>query len=109
MLDITDASFQREVLDSTDLVLVDFNAEWCGPCKAISPIIDKIANQYSGQLKVVRIDVDQNPLTCDQYNVRGIPTLMFFSNGKIAQTIVGFAGNDEIEQTIEGLLKENVF
>lgn len=88
-LEITDANFQQEVLKSEKPVLVDFWAVWCGPCKMIAPVVEEIAAQYSGQLKVGKMDVDSNPETPMQFGIRNIPTLLVFKNGKVVDHIVG--------------------
>ena len=86
---VTDESFDPEVLKSDVPVLVDYWADWCGPCKAIAPILDQVAREYEGKLKVVKINVDENQETPKKYNVRGIPTLMLFKNGNMEATKVG--------------------
>ncbi len=86
---VSDASFKADVLESGTPVLVDFWASWCGPCKMIAPILDEIADDYAGRLKVCKIDVDANREVAAQYGVRGIPTLMLFRNGELSGTQVG--------------------
>jgi thioredoxin 1 len=86
---VTDESFEPEVLKSDVPVLVDYWAEWCGPCKQIAPVLDQLAKEYEGKLKVVKINVDENQETPKKYNVRGIPTLMLFKNGNMEATKVG--------------------
>lgn len=88
-LHITDSEFKNEVLDSKTLVLVDFWAEWCGPCRMISPIIDEISKELNGKMKVVKINVDENPETSMNYSIRSIPTLMLFKDGKVVEQIIG--------------------
>ncbi|MBP9743070.1 MAG: thioredoxin TrxA [Burkholderiales bacterium] len=85
----TDSSFEADVLTADTPVLVDFWAEWCGPCRMLSPILDDISNEYTGKLKVVKINVDESNVTASQYGVRGIPTLLLFKNGQIVGTKVG--------------------
>jgi thioredoxin 1 len=85
----TDASFEADVLQATQPVLVDFWAAWCGPCKMIAPVLDEIAEEYAGKLKVVKVDVDENREAPAKYGVRGIPTLLMFKNGQLEATKVG--------------------
>ena len=85
----TDATFEADTLKSEIPVLVDFWAEWCGPCRMLSPILDDIAKQYAGKLKVVKVNVDENNVISAQYGVRGIPTLLLFKNGQVIGTKVG--------------------
>ncbi|MCB1930865.1 thioredoxin TrxA [Accumulibacter sp.] len=86
---VTDASFGADVLQSEQPVLIDYWAEWCGPCKMIAPLLDEIANDYAGRLKVVKLNIDDNQQTPASYGIRGIPTLMIFKNGQPAATKVG--------------------
>jgi thioredoxin 1 len=104
VFEVTDASFDQEVLNSDQPVLVDFWAVWCGPCKAIAPIVDNLAASYAGKLKVAKVNVDQNGATPSRYGVRGIPALIFFKGGKVADQIVGYVPQDVIEEKIQRLL-----
>ncbi|MBV6511234.1 MAG: thioredoxin [Ignavibacteriales bacterium] len=88
-LEATDANFETEVLKSDLPVLVDFWAVWCGPCKMIAPVVEEIAGEYSGKLKVAKVDVDENPMSGQKYGVRSIPTLLLFKQGKVVETIIG--------------------
>lgn len=86
---VKDSSFYKEVIKSSCPVLVDFWAQWCGPCRMIAPVIDEIAQEYSNKLKVVKLDVDNNPDTAKEYGIRSIPTLMVFINGQKVDTVIG--------------------
>ena len=86
---VTDASFEAEVLQNNEPVLVDYWAEWCGPCKMIAPVLDEIAGKYAGRLKIAKLNIDDNPNTPPRYGIRGIPTLMLFKNGEVEATKVG--------------------
>src|SRR6187402_2998394 len=97
----SDAAFQTEVLDSDTPVLLDFWAEWCGPCKSIAPVLDELAGQYEGKLKIVKINIDENQQTPRQFGVRGIPTLMIFKDGKVAGTQIGAVGKGQLAQFID--------
>jgi thioredoxin 1 len=98
---VGDADFSTAVLGSDVPVLVDFWAEWCGPCKAIAPLLDDVAKAYDGKVKIVKINIDDNPQTPRQYSVRGIPTLMMFKGGKVAGTHVGLAGKPQLTAFID--------
>ena len=86
---VTDSTFQAEVEQHPGLVVVDFWAEWCGPCRAISPVLEQLATEYTGRLKVAKVDVDTSQQTAMRFNVRSIPTLMFFKNGTRVDTVIG--------------------
>ncbi|MBX3617360.1 thioredoxin TrxA [Nitrosomonas sp.] len=98
---VTDANFEVEVLQSTTPVLVDYWAEWCGPCKMIAPILDEIANEYGERLKVAKLNIDENQLTPPKYGIRGIPTLMLFKNGNIEATKVGALSKSQLTAFID--------
>jgi len=106
VLEVNDGNFDQEVLSSELPVLVDFWAVWCGPCKAIAPIVDTVATAYAGKLKVAKVNVDQNGATPSRYGIRGIPALLFFKGGKVADQIVGYVPQDVIEEKIQKLLAQ---
>jgi thioredoxin 1 len=93
---ITDATFEAEVLRSPILTIIDFWADWCIPCKRVAPILDQIAAEYAGKIKITKLDVDANPRTPGMYNVTGIPTLLVFKGGVLVDTIVGFMPKDKL-------------
>jgi thioredoxin 1 len=98
---VSDEQFDEQVLKSSEPVLVDFWAEWCGPCKMIAPILDEVATSYAGKLKVAKINIDQNQKTPRSYNVRGIPTLMIFKDGKVQATQIGAVSKTQLTQLID--------
>jgi thioredoxin 1 len=104
VLAVSDATFDQEVLNSEQPVLVDFWAAWCGPCKAIAPIVDGIAATYAGKLKVTKVNVDENGATPSRYGIRGIPALLFFKGGKVADQVVGYVAQDVIDEKVKRLL-----
>jgi thioredoxin 1 len=102
--DVTDASFGQEVLEADLPVLIDFWAPWCGPCKAIGPVVEELAGTYAGRLKVVKMNVDDNPQTPSQYGVRGIPNLILFKGGQVADQIVGAVPKAHLVKAIDRVL-----
>jgi thioredoxin 1 len=101
---LSDETFESEVLQSSDPVLVDYWAEWCGPCKMIAPILDEIAGEYTGKLKVAKLNIDENPATPPKYGIRGIPTLMLFKGGNVEATMVGAVSKSQLTAFIDGNL-----
>ncbi len=104
IIHITDATFEQEVLQSQAPVLVDYWAEWCGPCKMIAPALDQIASEYAGRLKVAKLNIDENPATPPKYGIRGIPTLMLFKNGSVEATKVGALSKTQLSAFIDSNL-----
>jgi thioredoxin 1 len=102
--EVNDAEFEAKVLQSDTPVLVDFWAAWCGPCRALAPVVDAVAEQYDGKLKVMKMDVDKNNMTPGRYGIRGIPALLIFKGGKVAEQIVGFVPKDTIDDTLKRVL-----
>jgi thioredoxin 1 len=100
IVEVSDATFEREVLQSEIPVLVDFWATWCGPCRALAPTIEELATEYSGRLKVAKMDVDHNQGTPMRYNIRGIPALLLFKGGKIVDQIVGYVPKETIARSV---------
>ncbi|ABA90303.1 thioredoxin [Syntrophotalea carbinolica DSM 2380] len=101
---LSDNSFDADVLKSSEPVLVDFWASWCGPCKAIAPAIDELAEQFDGQVKIGKINVDENPATPSNYGVRGIPTLILFKDGQVVDQVVGAVPKGQLEALIKKAL-----
>jgi thioredoxin 1 len=100
----TDQNFQDEVLKSQQPVLVDFWAPWCGPCKVVGPIVDELAGEYSGKLKVGKLNVDDNQQSAGQYNVMSIPTLIIYKNGQPVKSVIGAQPKDTIKRAIDEVL-----
>ncbi len=103
-LEVTDDTFSNEVLNSELPVLVDFWAEWCGPCKVVSPIVEELSNDYNGKVKVTKLDVDSNPKTATNYGIRGIPTLLMFKDGSAVDQIVGAVPKQDIAERLDKII-----
>jgi thioredoxin 1 len=104
IIHVTDDSFEQEVLKSSSPVLVDYWADWCGPCKMIAPVLDEIADEYDGKLKVAKLNIDENPGTPPRYGIRGIPTLMLFKGGEVEATKVGAVSKSQLTAFIDSNL-----
>ena len=100
-IEINDASFKSEVTDSAIPVLVDFWAPWCGPCKMIAPVLEEIASEYDGKVKVVKINIDENQTTPSNYGVRSIPTLILFKDGQEVEKIIGAQSKENLKQMVD--------
>ena len=98
---VTDGSFEDDVLKAEDPVLVDYWAEWCGPCKAIAPVLGEIAEEYAGRVKIAKLNIDENPSTPPKYGIRGIPTLMLFKDGNVEATKVGALSKSQLSAFLD--------
>lgn len=103
-LEVSDQNFEEEVIKSNEPVLVDFWAPWCGPCRMVTPVIDKLAQKYQGKFKFCKLNVDESPKTATKFRVMSIPTLMFFKNGQVADTVIGAVPEGVLQPKIDGLL-----
>ena len=104
-VEVTDNNFDTEVLKASVPVLVDFWAEWCGPCRMIAPALEKLAREYAGRIRIAKLNVDENPRTAAQYQVQGIPTMLLVKNGKIVDRIVGALPEAQLRMQVERLIK----
>ncbi len=101
---VTDANFEQEVLKSSTPTLIDFWAVWCGPCRALAPVIDELAGENRGKINVFKLNVDENPETAAKYGIRGIPTLLFFKNGQVAHQSVGVTPKADLQKIIDKVI-----
>ncbi len=108
IVEVTDANFDQLVLKSDHPVMVDFWATWCGPCRALAPVVDEIAQSYNGRVTVGKMDVDKNAATPQRYAVRGIPTLLIFKDGQVREQIVGYVAREVIEKALDKHLEKTV-
>jgi thioredoxin 1 len=100
---ISDGTFESEILSSDIPAILDFWAPWCGPCKSIAPVLDDLAREYKGKVKICKMNVDENPQTPSRYNVRGIPNIVFFKDGEVVEQIVGAVPKEQLRETIDKL------
>jgi thioredoxin 1 len=106
LLEVTDENFDAEIVNSDIPAMVDFWAVWCGPCKMVGPIVEELADEYKGKIKVAKMDVDQNRATPGKFGIRNIPTLIFFKGGEVCHTIVGAQPKNHIEEELKKLLAD---
>jgi len=106
IMEATDANWKDEVLESSEPVLVDFWAVWCAPCRMVAPVVEAIAEEYSGKLKVVKLNVDENQQTAVKYQVMSIPTLAFFNDGQLVKTVVGFRPKEELAKEVDQVISQ---
>ena len=104
ILQTSEASFDADVVQSDVPVLVDFWAPWCGPCRMVAPVVEELAQEYDGKLKVAKVNVDDNPQLAIKFGIRGIPTLLFFKNGEVAEQVVGFVPKPVLAEKVEAVI-----
>ena len=104
IIEIEDGSFETEVLQSEKPVLVDFWAPWCGPCKAIAPVVEELSKDFGGKIKFAKCNVDENPVTPGKYGIKAIPTLIFFKSGQVVEQITGMVAKSKLQESLNGLL-----
>lgn len=104
LLHVSDADFEKEIIQAGIPAMVDFWAEWCGPCKMVGPTVEALAKEYAGRIKIAKMDVDQNRETPAKFGIRSIPTLIMFKEGKVAQTLIGALPKADIEEALKKLL-----
>jgi len=105
-LNVTSQTWDQEVLKSPDVVMVDFWAVWCGPCRALAPVVEDIAKEYTGKLNVRKLNTDENVDVASRYQIMGIPTLLFFKNGQVVDKVVGVAPKNQIKEKIDAIMKK---
>ena len=103
-VEVTDATFDEEILKSDTLAIVDFWAVWCGPCKMIAPIMEEFASEYEGKIKIAKVDVDNNPTIKEKYGIQSIPTVMFFKDGKVVDQVIGATPKSHFQEKIDDLI-----
>jgi thioredoxin 1 len=101
VLNVTDSNFAAEIEGASGLTIVDFWAEWCGPCRMVSPIVEQLAGEYAGKVKVTKVDVDANQQTAAKFNIRSIPSILFFKDGKLVDTVVGAVPKPALERKVQ--------
>lgn len=104
LIEVNDANFEAEVIGSTEPVLVDFSAEWCAPCKRLTPVVEAIAEEYAGRLKVAHLDIDRSQVTAARYGVMSVPTLLFLKGGQVREQIMGYAPKEKLIAKIDRVL-----
>jgi thioredoxin 1 len=101
---LTESNFKREVLDSTSPVLVDFWAEWCGPCKMLAPLLEELASDYDGKVKIAKVNIDEHQKLAIKYGIRAVPTMLIFKNGEVAEQMVGYKSRRDLKSSLDRLM-----